>query len=80
MSYITENTIWPTAVDVLPEVQELIRQFYVLGDIADPEIGNQYATDIFIATGMMKGPFGPSDVYVGEAGNRISACEVMSYY
>ncbi|EED18011.1 conserved hypothetical protein [Talaromyces stipitatus ATCC 10500] len=72
MSYITENTIWPTAATVLPEVQELIRQFYVLADIPDPETGDQYATDIFTPTGMMKGPFGPSDVFVGEAEIRKS--------
>lgn len=39
MSYITETTIWPTATTVLPEVKELIRQFYVLADTADPETG-----------------------------------------
>ncbi|KAA8652925.1 uncharacterized protein ATNIH1004_001834 [Aspergillus tanneri] len=67
MSYITEVTIWPSAAAIKPEIQDLIRYFYVLADTPDPETGKQYATDIFIPTGLMKGPFGLSDIYVGEA-------------
>ncbi|KAJ5115654.1 hypothetical protein N7456_000002 [Penicillium angulare] len=72
MSYITEDTIWPSATTIPYEIQDLIRHFYSLADIPDPEVGNQYATDIFTPTGVMKGPFGLSDVYVGEAEIRKS--------
>ncbi|KAJ5531860.1 hypothetical protein N7527_005253 [Penicillium freii] len=65
MSYITENTVWPTATVLKPEIKDLIRDFYVLADLPDPQAGVQYAADIFTPTGVMKGPFGPADLYVG---------------
>ncbi|KAJ5519545.1 hypothetical protein N7453_001967 [Penicillium expansum] len=67
MSYITENTVWPTATVLKPEIQDLLRDFYILADMPDPQAGVQYAADIFTPTGIMKGPFGDKDLYVGAA-------------
>jgi hypothetical protein len=72
MSYITENTIWPSVTELKPEIKNLIRRFYELADLPDPQSGIQYAIEIFTPDGTMKGPFGPKDVYVGEAGRLIS--------
>lgn len=86
MSYITENTIWPSVTELKPEIKNLIRRFYELADLPDPQSGNQYAIEIFTPNGTMKGPFGSGDIYVGEAGGPIFLllidflCKITSFF
>ncbi|KAL4940601.1 hypothetical protein BDV06DRAFT_223897 [Aspergillus oleicola] len=69
-SYTTAGAIWPTAVSVPPEVQQLVARFYELADLADPNAGNRFATEVFVPTGIMAAA--GSQGFKGEADIRKS--------
>lgn len=48
MTYVTKNTLWPTAVEINPSVKELIDLYYSLTDRPDAT-GETFATKVFSA-------------------------------
>lgn len=48
MTYVTENTEWPTTIEVKPSVKELIDLYYSLADNPDAH-GERFATEVFSA-------------------------------
>lgn len=53
MTYVTENTEWPTAVEIKISVKELIDLYYSLADNPDAT-GERFATEVFSADGEIK--------------------------
>lgn len=47
MGYVTENTAWPTSVELDPSVKELIDLFYTLADDKSSDAGPRLANEVF---------------------------------
>jgi hypothetical protein len=51
MSYVTENTIWPTSTTIPPPTRSLIELFFTLADLNAPEAGPRMAEEVFAEDG-----------------------------
>lgn len=48
MTYVTKDTVWPTAVEIQPSVKELLDLYYSLADRPDGT-GERFAAEVFSA-------------------------------
>jgi hypothetical protein len=66
MSYVTENTIWPTSTTVALETKAIIDLFFTLADLRAPEAGPRMADEVFAEDAEMVSSTGTAK---GSAGN-----------
>jgi len=71
MSYVTKDTVWPTAVTLDPAVKKLIDLFYSLADDTSPEAGPRMASEVFTKDGKMIAGVGG---FSGQEGRCDASC------
>lgn len=58
MSYVTQDTIWPTSVELAPGAKAVIDLFYKLADDTSSDAGQRMAKDVFTPTARLNSPAG----------------------